>query len=58
MKGADLDFIGYPEEMMLKVSSGDELDTKGTAEMNALGKIKKTKIGGSEGDWGEITLEG
>lgn len=26
---------------MLKVSSGDELDTKGTAEMNALGKKKK-----------------
>lgn len=28
---------------MLKVSSGDELDTKGTAEMNALGKKKKKK---------------
>lgn len=28
---------------MLKVSSGDELDTKGTAEMNALGKKRKNK---------------
>lgn len=36
---------------MLKVSSGDELDTKGTAETNALGKNKeRTKIGESEGD--------
>lgn len=34
---------------MLKVSSGDELDTKGRAEMNALGRKKvRTKVGVSE----------
>lgn len=44
---------------MLKVSSGDELDTKGTAEMNALGKIKKDrKQEGVKGNGEEITLEG
>lgn len=40
---------------MLKVSSGDELDTKGTAEMNALGKKKEKEqeqeeVNETEGD--------
>lgn len=43
---------------MLKVSSGDKLNTKGKAEMNALGKNKEQKQEEVKEGEGEIRLDG